>query len=148
MKSREESHKKREEKSKSEKVRRKKMQVHEKVEKSRNTVFFQCFVAPRGRKSRLAKAARAEVAGQMRNENLHAVVARSTFGSEECQKLTGSDHYFWKLRCLKSGSRCGTAIKPLARYVAVQKRRSSPKHAKACAWGCDILESSMQFPTV
>ena len=32
------------------KVRREKMQVHEKVGKSRNTVFFQCFVAPEGRK--------------------------------------------------------------------------------------------------
>ena len=35
-----------------------------------------------GSKSRLAKAAGAESAGQMREENLHAVVARSTFGSE------------------------------------------------------------------
>ena len=32
-----------------------------------------------GSKSRLAKAAGAEVAGQMRDEKLHAVVARSTF---------------------------------------------------------------------
>ena len=58
---------------------RKEMQVREKVGKSRNTVFFQCFVAPEGRKSRLAKAAGAEVAGQMRHEKLHAVVAQSTF---------------------------------------------------------------------
>ena len=29
---------------------REKMQVREKVEKSRNTVCFQCFVAPEGRK--------------------------------------------------------------------------------------------------
>ena len=33
-----------------EKVRSEKMQVREKVGKSRNTVFFQCFVAPEGRK--------------------------------------------------------------------------------------------------
>ena len=33
-----------------EKVRREKMQVREKVGKSRNTVFFRCFVAPEGRK--------------------------------------------------------------------------------------------------
>ena len=32
-----------------------------------------------GSKSRLAKAAGAEPAGQMRDEKLHAVVARSTF---------------------------------------------------------------------
>ena len=31
-------------------VRSKKIQVREKVEKSRNTVFFQCFVVPEGRK--------------------------------------------------------------------------------------------------
>ena len=33
-----------------ERGRRKKMQMREKVGKSRNTVFFQCFVAPEGRK--------------------------------------------------------------------------------------------------
>ena len=32
-----------------------------------------------GSKSRLAKAAGAETSGQMRNEKVHAVVARSTF---------------------------------------------------------------------
>ena len=35
-----------------------------------------------GSKSRLAKAAGAEPAGQMRDETLHAVVARSTFPSQ------------------------------------------------------------------
>ena len=35
-----------------------------------------------GSKSRLAKAAGAEPAGQMRDEKLHAVVAQSTFGSQ------------------------------------------------------------------
>jgi len=34
-----------------------------------------------GSKSRLAKAAGAEPSGQMRDEKLHAVVARSTFGN-------------------------------------------------------------------
>ena len=37
-------------KSRRERVRRKKMQMREKVGKSRNTVFFQCFGAPEGRK--------------------------------------------------------------------------------------------------
>ena len=35
-----------------------------------------------GSKSRLAKAAGAEPGGQMRDENLHAVVAQSTFGKK------------------------------------------------------------------
>ena len=59
-----------------------------------------------GSKSRLAKAAGAEPAGQMRDENLHAVVARSTFRSQNVQSTPGSDH-FWKLRCPKSVGRCG-----------------------------------------
>ena len=37
-----------------------------------------------GSKSRLAKAAGTEPAGQMRDEKLHAVVARSTFRSQKC----------------------------------------------------------------
>ena len=35
-----------------------------------------------GSKSKLAKATGAEVAGQLQDEKLHAVVARSTCGSE------------------------------------------------------------------
>ena len=59
-----------------------------------------------GSKSRLAKAAGAEPAGQMRDEKLHAVVARSTLWSQNIQNTPGSDH-FWKLRCWKSARRCG-----------------------------------------
>ena len=42
----------------------------------------------RGSKSRLAKAAGAEPAGQLRDEKLHAVVARSTFRSQNVQNNT------------------------------------------------------------
>ena len=59
-----------------------------------------------GSKSRVAKAAGAEPAGQMRDEKLHAVVARSTFPSENTQSTPRSDH-FGKLRCRKSACRCG-----------------------------------------
>ena len=59
-----------------------------------------------GSKSRLAKAAGAEPCGQMRDEKLHAVVARSTFPSRNVQNTPTSDH-FWKLRCRKSGRRRG-----------------------------------------
>ena len=45
---------------------------------------FSWFCGSGGLKSRLAKAAGAEPAGQMRDERLHAVVARSTFGSKMC----------------------------------------------------------------
>ena len=65
-----------------------------------------------GSKSRLAKAAGAEPAGQMRDENLHAVVARSTFRSQNVKNTRGSDQ-FWKFRCRKSARRCGA--KPISK---------------------------------
>ena len=70
------------------------MQAREKVGKSRNTVFLPMVCCSGGSKSR------------MRDEKLHAVVARSTFGSQNVQNSPGSDH-FWKLRCRKSARRCG-----------------------------------------
>ena len=73
-----------------------------------------------GSKSRLAKAAGAEPAGQMRDEKLHAVVARSTFPSQNVQNAPGSDH-FWKLRCRKSARRCG------AKHISKSK---CPKHTR------------------
>ena len=85
-------------------VRRKKMQMREKVGKSRNTVFCND-LGSGGSKSRLAKAAGAEPAGQMRDEKLHAVVARN-IPSENVQKTPGADH-FWQLRCRKSARCCG-----------------------------------------
>ena len=60
-----------------------------------------------GSKSRLAKAVGSEPSCQMRDEKLHAVVARSTFGSQNVQSTPGSDH-FWKFRCSKSARRRGT----------------------------------------
>ena len=90
--------------------RRKKMQMREKVGKSRFTVF-PMICGSGGSKSRLAKAAGAEPAGQMRDEKVHAVVARSTFGSEHVQSTPCSDH-FWRLRCRKRARR-HTMVGPL-----------------------------------
>ena len=59
-----------------------------------------------GSKSRLAKAAGAEPAGQMRDEKVHAVVARSTFRSQNVENTPAPNH-FWQLRCRKSARRCG-----------------------------------------
>ena len=39
-------------------------------------------------------------------EKVHAVVARSTFRSQNVQNTRGSDH-FWKSRCWKSARHCG-----------------------------------------
>ena len=44
--------------------------------------------------------------GSCNVEKVHAVVARSTFPSQNVQNTPLSDH-FWKLRCQKSARRCG-----------------------------------------
>ena len=111
--------------------------MREKVGKSRNTVFFQWFVAPEGRKvGSLKRRVRSQLAtGAMKNctplwreahfevksvknwrsrttfgswdvKKVHAVVARSTFPSQNVQNTPAPDH-FWKLRCRKSARRCG-----------------------------------------
>ena len=67
---------------------------------------FPLICGSRGSKRRLAKAAGAEPAGQMRDEKLHAVGARSTFPSQNVQNISAPDH-FWKLRCRKSARCCG-----------------------------------------
>ena len=67
---------------------------------------FPMICGPGGSKSRLPKAGGAEPSGQMRDEKLHAVAARSTFRSQNVQNTPGPDH-FWKLRCRKSARRCG-----------------------------------------
>ena len=134
------------------KIRRKKMQVREKVgtswntEKSRNTVFFQWFVAPVGRKvGSLKRRVRSQLARwEMKNctplwreahlevkmwktpgvrttfgscdvEKVHAVVARSTFPSQNVQNTRCSRH-FWRFGCWKSARRCG------AKHISKSKR--------------------------
>ena len=82
------------------------MQMREKVGKSRRAVFFQWFVAPDGRKvGSLKRRVRSQLA-RWGDEKLHAVVARSTFRSQNAQSTPASDH-FWKLRWRKSARRCG-----------------------------------------
>ena len=87
MKSRDGKSQRREEKKeedhKRESLRRKKIQVREKGRKVAKHCVFPMICGSGGSKSRLAKAAGAEPAGQMRDEKLHAVVARSTFPSQK-----------------------------------------------------------------
>jgi len=82
-----------ERRSKRESLRRKKIQAREKVGKSRNTCVFPMICGSGGSKSRLAKAAAAELCGQMRDEKLHADVARSTFPSQNVQSTPCSDMF-------------------------------------------------------
>ena len=120
-----------------ERVRRKKIQVREKVGKSQNTVFFKWFVAPEGRKvGSLKRRVRSQLARwEMKNCTLlwreaHFKVkmykahhSRTTFGSWDVEKVhavaarstfrsqnvqsTPCSDHFWKLRCRKCARRCG-----------------------------------------
>ena len=124
-------------KSRRERVRRQKMQMREKVGKSRNTVFFQWFVAPEGRKvGSLKRRVRSQLARwEMKNctplwrearfkVKMHKTHhGRTTFGSWDVEKVhsvvarstfwsqnvqnTRGSDHFWKLRCRKSARRCG-----------------------------------------
>ena len=51
-------------------------------------------------------------------EKVHAVVARSTFRSQNVQNTTGSDH-FWRFRCWKSVRRCGAKHTSKSHYITV-----------------------------
>ena len=93
----EESGKRREEQRREEKIREErrsekgKSQKKEdagarKVGKSRLTVFFPLICGSGESTSRLAKAAGAEPCGRMRDEKLHAAVARSTCPTQKCTK--------------------------------------------------------------
>ena len=95
-----------------------------------------------GSKSRLAKAAGAEPAGQRRDEQLHAVVARSTFPSENVQNTPFSDHY-WKLRCQKSARRCGA--KHISKSKCTKHLRSGPLLEVAMSKKCTPLWREAHF---
>ena len=120
-----------------ERVRRKKMQVRQRVGKSPNTVFFQCFVAPEGRKvGSLKRPVRSQLARwEMKNctplwreahfqvKMCKALQLRTIFGSWDVQKVhtvvarstfrsqnaqnTPFSDNFWWFRCRKSARRCG-----------------------------------------
>ena len=95
-----------------------------------------------GSKSRLAKAAGAEPAGQMRHEKVHAVVARSTFPSENLQSTRGADH-FWKLRCRKSARRCGA--KHISKWKCTKHTMVGPLLEVAMSKKCTPLWREAHF---
>ena len=95
-----------------------------------------------GSKSRLAKAAGAEPAGQMRDEKVHAVVAQSTFPSQNVQSTPGSDH-FWRFRCRKSARRCGA--KHISKSKCTKQTRSGPLLAVEMSKKCTPLWREAHF---
>ena len=93
-----ESEKRREEERRSEKriVKRKSRKKEDAGGRKGRKVAIHCvfpmICGSGGSKSRFAKAAGAEPCGQMRDEKLHAVVARSTFRSQHVQSTKCTKH--------------------------------------------------------
>ena len=92
----------REEKRKSQKKEDPGARKGRKVAKHR---VFPLICGSEGSKSRLAKAAGAEPAGQMRDEKVHAVVARSTFPNQNAQNTAALEH-FLEVALSKSARPC------------------------------------------
>ena len=64
-------------------------------------------------------------------EKVHAVVARSTCGSQNVQNTATSDH-FWKLRCRKSARRCGLPNVLRATTACTFSTSQLPKVVRGC----------------
>ena len=130
------------------------MQMREKVGKSRNTVFFQWFEAPEGRKvglpkrwvrSRLARWAMKKCTPLWREAHFEVKMyktyqVRTTFGSWDVGKVHAvvvrttfrsqnvqnitGPDHLWKLRCRKSARRCGA--NHISKSKCTKHTRSGP----------------------
>ena len=69
-------------------------------------------------------------------EKVHAVVARSTFASQNVQSTPGADH-FWQLRCRKSARRCGA--KHICKSKCAKHTRCGPLLAVEMSKKCTPL---------
>ena len=149
------------------------MQVREKVGKSRNTVFFQWFVAPEGRKvGSLKRWVRSHLARwEMKNctplwREPHFEVKmrkghqlRTTFGSCDVEKVhavvtrstfrsqnvqkTPGSDHFWKLRCRKSARRCGA--KHISKSKCIKDTMLGPLLEAATSKKCTSLWREAHF---
>ena len=75
-------------------------------------------------------------------EKVHAVVARSTFGSQNVQNTPLSDN-FWKLRCRKSVRRCGA--KHISKSKCTKHTSSGPLLAVEMSKKCTPLWREAHF---
>ena len=95
-----------------------------------------------GSKSRLAKAAGADLAGHRSDKKLHAVVAWSTFPSQNVQNTSASDH-FWKLWCRKSARCCGA--KHISKSKCTKHLSSGPLLEVMMSKKCTLLWRKAHF---
>ena len=156
----------REEKRRRKKIKKEKLSEERrsrcaKRRKSRNTVFFQWFVAPEGRKvGSLKRRVRSQLARwEMKNctplwrethfdvkmykphqvrttfgcwdvEKVHAVVARSTFPSQNVQNTAASDHLE-----VAMSKKCT----PLWRETHFDSKMLNTPHAQITFWRSDVV---------
>ena len=73
---------------------------------------------------------------------MHAVVARSTFRSQNVQNTPGPDH-FWKLRCRKSARLCGA--KHMWKSKCTKHNRSGPLLEVEMSKNCTPLWREAHF---
>ena len=137
----------REEESRREKTEKRKSQKKEDADARKGRKVAKHCVFPmiggsQGSKSRLAEAAGAEPARQMRDEKLHAVVARSTFRSQNVQNTPFSDH-FWKLRYRNSARCCGA--KHISKSKCTKHTRCGPLLALEMSKKCTPLWREAHF---
>ena len=96
-----------------------------------------------GSKSRLATAAGAEPSGQMRDEKLHAVVARSTFRSQNVQNTSVSFGALLRVAMWKSARRCGA--KHISKSKCIKHTSSGPLLEVAMSKKCTPLWREAHF---
>ena len=120
------------------KIRRKEDGDARKGRKVAKHCVFPMICGSGGSKSRLA----AEPAGQISDEKLHAVVARSRFPSQNVQNTSAPDH-FWKLRCQKSARRCGA--KHICKSKCTKHTSSGPLLEVAMSKKCTPLWREAHF---
>ena len=131
-------------KSRRERVRRKKMQMREKVGKSRNTVFFQWFVAPEGRKvGSLKRRVRSQLA-RWEMKNCTPLWREAHFQVKMLQNTPAPDH-FWKLRCRKSARRCGA--KHVSKSKCTKHTSSGPLLEVEMSKKCTPFVARSTFPS-
>ena len=75
-------------------------------------------------------------------EKVHAIVARSTFPSQNVQNTRGADH-FWKLRCRKSARRCGA--KHISKWKVLKTDGLGPLFDVQMSKKCTLLWREAHF---
>ena len=80
--------------------------------------------------------------GSCDGEKVHAVVARSTFRSQNVQNTSGSDH-FWKLRWRKSARRCGA--KHMSKWKCTKHHMFAPLLEVQMSEKCTLLWREAHF---